>query len=167
MGEMGANRGAMGKMSGNGGKLGGNVSRWRPHKHVVCDRLCFMQLSVVQVTHNFRILDWWHAPIHQPPCPYCMRCTCQRANAPAFGDLKTAPEGVGGGGTDARRRRGAGVGEMGFRARPFVLCNNGFWRQRRRNTSFGPKKGFSTPPLPQHMCSQNDQRGDVGIILSR
>ena len=68
---------------------------------------------------------------------------------------------------DARRRRGGGVGEMGFRVGPFVLCKNGCWRQRRRNTNFGPKKFFppKIPPPPPHLSSQNDQR-DVGIILS-
>ena len=61
---------------------------------------------------------------------------------------------------------GGGVGEMGFRVGPFVFCKNGCWRQRRRNTNFGPKKFF--PPIippPPHLSSQNDQR-DVGIILS-
>ena len=49
----------------------------------------------------------------------------------------------------------------------FVLCKNGCWRQRRRNTKFWPEKVFSTnnPPPPPHLSSQNDQR-DVGIILS-
>ena len=66
---------------------------------------------------------------------------------------------------DARRRREGGVGEMGFRVGPFVLCKNGCWRQRHRNTKFGPKKFF--PPIipPPHLSSQNDQR-DVGINLS-
>ena len=56
---------------------------------------------------------------------------------------------------------------MGFRVGPFVLCKNGCWRQRRRNTKFGSKKVFSTnnSPSPPHLSSQNDQR-DVGIILS-
>ena len=82
------------------------------------------------------------------------------------GDLKIALRGGGGGCMDASRRRGGGgVGEMGFRVGPFVLCKNGCWRQRRRNTNFGPKKFF--PPIisPPHLSSQNDQR-DVGIILS-
>ena len=55
---------------------------------------------------------------------------------------------------------------MGFRVGPFVLCKNGCWRQRHRNTKFGPKKFF--PPIispPPHLSSQNDQH-DVGIILS-
>ena len=61
-------------------------------------------------------------------------------------------------------RRGGG-GEMGFRVGPFVLCKNRCWRQRHRNTKFGPKKFF--PPIipPPHLSSQNDQR-DVGINLS-
>ena len=63
---------------------------------------------------------------------------------PGLGDLKIALRGGGGGDMDARRRRGE-VGEMGFRVGPFVLCNNGCWRQRRRNTNFGPKKFF--PPI--------------------
>ena len=56
---------------------------------------------------------------------------------------------------------------MGFRVGPFVLCKNGCWRQRHRNTKFGPKKFFPPiiPPPPPHLSSQNDQR-DVGIILS-
>ena len=60
------------------------------------------------------------------------------------GNLKIALRGGGGGDMDARRRRG-GVGEMGFRVGPFVLCKNGCWRQRHRNTKFGPKKFF--PPI--------------------
>ena len=68
---------------------------------------------------------------------------------------------------DARRRmEGGGVGEMGFRVGPFVLCKNGCWRQRHRNTKFGLKKFF--PPIippPPHLSNQNDQR-DVGFILS-
>ena len=60
------------------------------------------------------------------------------------GDLKIALRG--GGDMDARRRRGrGGVGQMGFRVGPFVLCENRCWRQRRRNTKFGPKKFF--PPI--------------------
>ena len=70
-----------------------------------------------------------------------------------LGDLKIALRGGGGGGMDARRRRGGGgVGEMGYRAGPFVLCNNGCWRRRRRNTNFGPKIFF--PPIippPPHI----------------
>ena len=65
----------------------------------------------------------------------------------------------------ARRRRGGGVPEMGFRAGPFVLCKDGCCHQRRRNTNFGPENFFSLKKFPPHMCSQNDQR-DVGIILS-
>ena len=58
-------------------------------------------------------------------------------------------------------------GGMGFRAWPFVLCKNGCWRQRRRNTKFGPKKYFPPKISPPHISvSQNDQR-DVGIILSQ
>ena len=57
------------------------------------------------------------------------------------------------------------VGEMGFRVGPFVLCKNGCWRQRHRNTKFGPKKFFPPIIFPPHLSSQNDQR-DVGIILS-
>ena len=63
---------------------------------------------------------------------------------------------------------GGGVGEMGFRVGPFVLCKNGCWRRRRRNTKFWPAKVFSAnnpPPPPPHLSSQNDQR-DVCIILS-
>ena len=40
------------------------------------------------------------------------------------GDLKIG----GGGDMDARRRKGGGVGEMGFCVGPFVLCKNGCWR---------------------------------------
>ena len=61
------------------------------------------------------------------------------------GALKIALRG--GGDMDARRRRGGGVGEMGFRVGPFVLSKNGCWRRRRRNTNFGPKKFF--PPINQ------------------
>ena len=43
---------------------------------------------------------------------------------------------------------GGGVGEMGFRVGPFVLCKNGCWRQRRRNTKFWPEKVFSTNNFP-------------------
>ena len=60
---------------------------------------------------------------------------------------------------------GGGVPEMGFRAGPFVLCKDGCYHQRRRNTNFGPEKIFSRKNFPPHMCSQNDQC-DVGIILS-
>ena len=58
------------------------------------------------------------------------------------------------------------VGEMRFHVGPFVLCKNGCWRRRCRNTNFGLKKFFPPmmPPSP-HLSSQNDQR-DVGIILS-
>ena len=68
-----------------------------------------------------------------------------------LGDLKIALRGGGGGDMDARRRRGGGVGEMAFRVGPFVLCKNGCWRRRRRNTNFGPKKFF--PPIisPPHI----------------
>ena len=72
----------------------------------------------------------------------------------------------GGDGMGARRRRGGGVPEMGFRAGPLVLCKDGCCHQRRRNTNFGPENFFSLKNFPPHMCSQNDQR-DVGIILSR
>ena len=83
-----------------------------------------------------------------------------------LGDLKIALRGGGGGGgdMDARRRSGGGLGEMGFRVGPFVLCKNGCWRWRRRNTNFGPKK-FFPPIISPHLSSQNDQR-DVGNILS-
>ena len=63
----------------------------------------------------------------------------------------------GGGGAPAK---GRGVGEMGMRVGPSVLCNNGCWR---RNTN--PKRFFPPKEFPPQMCSQNDQR-DVGIILS-
>ena len=53
-------------------------------------------------------------------------------------------------GTRRRRRRG-GVREMGFRARPFVLCKDGGCHQRRRNTNFGPEKFFSRKNFP-HIC---------------
>ena len=59
------------------------------------------------------------------------------------------------------RGGGGGLGEMGFRAGPFVLRKNRCWHQ---NTNFGSKSFFSPIP-PPHMCSQNNQR-DVGIILS-
>ena len=61
---------------------------------------------------------------------------------PPKGNLKIALRG--GGDMDARRRRGGGVGEMWFRVGPFVLCKNRCWRQRHRNTKFGPK-AFFTP----------------------
>ena len=43
-------------------------------------------------------------------------------------------------------------GEMGFRVGPFVLCKNGCWHRRCKNTNFGPKKFF--PPIippPPHI----------------
>ena len=88
------------------------------------------------------------------------------AIAMALGDLKIALRGGGGGAWTPAEGGGGVVGEMGFCVGPFVLCNSGCWRQRRRNTKFGPKKFF--PPIippPPHLSSQNDQR-DVGIILS-
>ena len=72
---------------------------------------------------------------------------------------------AGGDGMGARRRRGGGGPEMGFRAGAFVLCKDGCCHQRRRNTNFGLEKIFPRNNFPPRMCSQNDQR-DVGIILS-
>ena len=51
----------------------------------------------------------------------------------------------------ARRRRGGGVPEMGFRAGPLVLCKDGCCHQRRRNTNFGPEKFFPQKIFP-HIC---------------
>ena len=69
------------------------------------------------------------------------------------GDLKIALQGGGGGVTWTPAEGGGGaVGEMGFRVGPFVLCKNGCWCRRRRNTNFGPKKFF--PPIippPPHI----------------
>ena len=45
----------------------------------------------------------------------------------------------------ARAPAEGGVGEMGFRAGPSVLSNNGCWR---RNTNFGPKTFFHQNPPP-------------------
>ena len=45
---------------------------------------------------------------------------------------------------DARRRRRGGLEKWGS-VSPFVLCKIGCWRQRHRNTKFGPKKFF--PPI--------------------
>ena len=81
------------------------------------------------------------------------------------GGPKIALRGGGGDGMGARRRRGGGAPEMGFRAGLFVLCKDGCCHQRRRNTNFGPENFFSLKNFPPHMCSQNDHR-DVGIILS-
>ena len=61
------------------------------------------------------------------------------------GNLKIALRGGGGGVTWTPAEGGGGVGEMGFRVGPFVLCKNGCWRQRHRNTKFGLKKFF--PPI--------------------
>ena len=73
-------------------------------------------------------------------------CLCL-SHAPAAsylqGDLKIALRG--GGVTWTPAEGGGGVGEMGFRVGPFVLCKNGYWRRRRKNTNFGPKKFF--PPI--------------------
>ena len=59
---------------------------------------------------------------------------------------------AGGGGADmdARRRRGGGLEKWGSVSGPLFLCKNGCWRQRHRNTKFGPKKFFPpiTPPPP-------------------
>ena len=68
----------------------------------------------------------------------------QRSHGLGQGNLKIAVRG-GGGVTWTPAKGGGGVGEMGFRVGPFVLCKNGCWRQRRRNTNFGPKKFF--PPI--------------------
>ena len=46
---------------------------------------------------------------------------------------------------------GGGVPEMGFRAGPFVLCKDGYYHQRRRNTNFGPEKIFPQKIFP-HIC---------------
>ena len=53
----------------------------------------------------------------------------QDPHAPsALGDLKSALRGGGGGVTWTPAEGGGGVGEMGFRVGPFVLCKNGCWR---------------------------------------
>ena len=73
----------------------------------------------------------------------------------ALGDLKIALRG-GGGDMDARRRRGGGVGEKGFRVGPFVLCKNGCWRRRCRNTKFYClRQVHLTENLPQATHTQN------------
>ena len=84
-----------------------------------------------------------------------------------LGGLKIALRGGGGvTWTPAKGGGGGGVGEMGFRVGPFVLCKNGCWRRRRRNTKFWPEKVFSTNnSSPPHLSSQNDEH-DMGIILS-
>ena len=101
-----------------------------------------------------------------------MRETCRappppQRTLPSTGQPENCSAGGGGGLTWTHAEGGGGVGEMGFRVGPFVLCKNGCWRQRHRNTKFGPKKFFPAiiPPPPPHLSSQNDQR-DVGIILS-
>ena len=75
---------------------------------------------------------------------HTMRCGVQHSQCKARCSTRSAgqPEncsaGRGGGvDMDARRRKGGGggVGEMGFRVGPFVLCKNGCWRQRHRNTN--------------------------------
>ena len=58
---------------------------------------------------------------------------------------------AGGDGMGARRRRGGGVPEMGFRAGPFVLCKDGCCHQRRWNTNFGPENFFQEKNFP-HIC---------------
>ena len=65
-----------------------------------------------------------------------------------LGDLKIA---LRGGVTWTPAEGGGGGLEKWFRVGPFVLCKNGCWRQRRRNTKFWPEKVFSTnnnPPPP-------------------
>ena len=57
----------------------------------------------------------------------------------------------GGDGMGARRRRGGGVPEMGFRARPLILCKDGCCHQRRWNTNFGPENFFHEKIFP-HIC---------------
>ena len=49
---------------------------------------------------------------------------------------------------DGMSHRGAGGGEMGFCAGPFILCKSGCSRQ---NTNFGPTKFFPPTP-PPHKC---------------
>ena len=71
----------------------------------------------------------------------------------------------GGDGMGARRRRGGGVPEMGFRAGPFVLCKDRCCPPKAPEHKFWPGKIVFTKKSPPHMCSQNDQC-DVGIILS-
>ena len=66
-------------------------------------------------------------------------------NSVEQGNLKIALRGGGGVTWTPAEGGGGGVGEMGFRVGPFVLCKNGCWRQRHRNTKFGPKKFF--PPI--------------------
>ena len=80
---------------------------------------------------------------------HTMRCGVQHSQCKARCSTHSAgqPENCsagGGGGVDmdARRRKGGGVGEMGFRVGPFVLCKNGCWRQRHRNTNLARKSFF-------------------------
>ena len=70
---------------------------------------------------------------------------------------------AGGGGGAPKEGGGGGVGEMGFRAGPFVLCKKGCWRC---NTNFGPKK-FFPPKISPHKCVVKNHQRDLGIILSR
>ena len=93
-------------------------------------------------------------------------CGCVAVGGPArkheLGGPKIAWQG--GDGMGARRRRGGGVPEMGFRAGPFVLCKDGCCHQRRRNTNLG-SENFFTKNFPPTCVQSNDQR-DAGIILS-
>ena len=49
------------------------------------------------------------------------------------------------------KEEGGGVPEMGFCARPFVLCKDGCCRQRRRNTNFGLEIFFTTKFSPTYV----------------
>ena len=137
------------------------------------------------------VLFSWGRGVHRRPAcrlqgrsfvhiaaPFALQCPllprgrgrrAPRAWAAAKGNLNIALRGGGGGGAWTPAEGGGGVGEMGFRVGPFVLCKNGCWRQRHRNTKFGPKKFFPPiippPPPPPHLSSQNDQR-DVGITVT-
>ena len=84
-------------------------------------------------------------PPHFPRSQPRLRRSAPEASA-WMGNLNIALRGGGGGGlTWTPAEGGGGVGEMGFRVGPFVLCKNGCWRQRHRNTKIGPKKFF--PPI--------------------
>ena len=57
-----------------------------------------------------------------------------------------------GGGWHGRPAKEGGVGgvpEMGFHARPFVLCKDGCCHQRRRNTNFGSEIFFHEKSFPR------------------
>ena len=75
--------------------------------------------------------EGWGVSVRKRAYPW--KASVRKRTRTLLGDLKIALRG--GADMDARRRRGGGVGEKGFRVGPFVLCKNGCWRQRRRNTN--------------------------------